>query len=60
MPARMKDNDLVKNVMILFVVVLAAIVVLSIVLAILKALVPVLLLGAIVAGLVYLFRKMRA
>ncbi len=60
MPARMKDNDLVKNVMILFVVVLAAIVVLSIVLAILKALVPVLVLGAMVAGLVYLFRKMRA
>jgi len=60
MPARMKDNDLVKNVMILFVAVLAAIVVLSIVLAILKALVPVLVLGAIVAGLVYLFRKMRA
>jgi len=57
--AQMKNNDLLKNILILIVVALVAIVVLSIVLAILKTLVPLLVLGAIVAGLLYLFRKLR-
>ena len=59
MAAQMKNNDLLKNILILIVVVIVAIVILSIALAILKMLAPLLVLGALVAGIGYLVRKIR-
>lgn len=59
MDAQMKNNDLLKNILILIIVAIGAIVILSIALAILKTLVPLLVLGALVVGVLYLFRKIR-